>query len=343
MPRFTDLEASPETYFRSIILFGKNVASYKFALGQALLNLAAQGRSFVTLEDLAPEYVRSLLVHLQSGEKQGTFRRSRFLEACQQHLEGHLSAEALMATTVKLGFNNVIDAFHIVGGEEVPVPFFVDERRNRRGITLTDALLALPETARLQYRNLPHEVEARWRLVEMAWTLRLPPGVISVFPDEALGELVVLDQEQRRRSLGRVHDALNGYQKGRCFYCGVPISISPENLTADVDHVFPHVLMRRGILNLNLDGIWNLVLACQECNRGADGKFASVPARPFVEKLYRRNELFISSHHPLRETLLRQLGAVEAERRIFLEAVDRSSVEALVFRWKPPQEHQHLF
>jgi hypothetical protein len=68
-----------------------------------------------------------------------------------------------------LGFNNVIDAFHVVNRGEIPVRFFSDERKNGGGIRLTDELFRLRE--RLQFGNLPQEVEARWRLVETAWQL----------------------------------------------------------------------------------------------------------------------------------------------------------------------------
>ncbi len=40
-------------------------------------------------------------------------------------------------------------------------------------------------------------------------------------------------------------DALNGYQKGKCFYCSSEISVQAghEDL-CDVDHFFPHTLGR---------------------------------------------------------------------------------------------------
>ncbi|MDF5722160.1 MAG: hypothetical protein PUP91_17065 [Rhizonema sp. PD37] len=36
-----------EEYWRAIILFGKNAASYKFALAQSLLELAPTGKSII--------------------------------------------------------------------------------------------------------------------------------------------------------------------------------------------------------------------------------------------------------------------------------------------------------
>jgi len=50
-------------------------------------------------------------------------------------------------------------------------------------------------------------------------------------------------------------------------------------------------------------GVANLVLACTDCNRGVNGKFAHLPALPLLQRLHDRNEYLFTSHHPLRETL----------------------------------------
>jgi hypothetical protein len=55
----------------------------------------------------------------------------------------------------------VIDAFHVVNQGDVPVRFFIDERRQpTRGIRLTDDLRQI--RGAFQYRNLSAELEARW-------------------------------------------------------------------------------------------------------------------------------------------------------------------------------------
>jgi 5-methylcytosine-specific restriction endonuclease McrA len=108
----------------------------------------------------------------------------------------------------------------------------------------------------------------------------------------------------RRVALTSARDALNGYQKGACFYCYSPVStVSKVVGVADVDHLFPRRLQQLGIVS-KLDQVWNLVLACQSCNRGAMGKFELTPDLGYVARLERRNEYLIASHHPLRETLM---------------------------------------
>lgn len=89
--------------------------------------------------------------------------------------------------------------------------------------------------------------------------------------------------------------------------------------------------------DVNLDGVWNLVLTCPACNRGEGGKFARVPATKYLTRLHKRNEFLISSHHPLRETIIRQTGATEQERRAFLASVDQRAIDALIHRWETPE------
>jgi hypothetical protein len=117
---FVETKPSIESYWRGVILFGRNVASYKFALGKALLEFVDQGREVVTLHELAEPYARRICEHLKAVDKQGTFQRSRFLDACRAFNGGELNREALVESTVRLGFANVIDAFHVVNQANIP-------------------------------------------------------------------------------------------------------------------------------------------------------------------------------------------------------------------------------
>jgi len=109
-----------------------------------------------------------------------------------------------------LGFANVIDVFYVVHDGDIAVRFFHDDRKDKtKSIRLTDDLFKLSE--QYQYRNLPSEVEARWRLVETAWELSLPRHVLSVVykPDGEL--LVVNDRLFERKPITSCRDALNDY------------------------------------------------------------------------------------------------------------------------------------
>lgn len=89
--------------------------------------------------------------------------------------------------------------------------------------------------------------------------------------------------------------------------------------------------------SVNIDGVWNLVLSCTECNRGESGKFARVPNVDLLNKLHIRNEYLIGSHHPLKETLIMQTGSSEAERKQFLQKSFNFSEEKLIHTWHPYQ------
>ncbi len=346
MARFIEERPATESSWRAIILFGRNVASYKFALAQSLLRLAGDDTTFVRLEDLAVPYAQHIATHLKSADKQATSTSSRFLDACRQFNQGTLPLDRLVETTVLLGFNNVLDAFHVVNQGEIPTRFFVDQRAGRtKGIALTDDLLRLKETA--QYQNLPHETEARWRLVETAWALNMSPRLLEVRHDAESEAFYVQVSHDLRIPITSCRDALNGYQKGKCFYCFADIAVDPCSATlADVDHFFPLALLYadpHALPDNRLNQIWNLVLACRDCNRGPNGKFARVPQPRYVERLHRRNSFLIESRHPLRETLLGQMGQTEAARAAFLREHYREAINRLIHQWGPEREGEPAF
>lgn len=335
--RFTDEVPSIDSHWRAIVLFGQNVASYKLALAGALLEIG-DGPESVSLDDLAPPFAARVASHLREHDKQGTFQQSRFLDACRAFNRGELDADSLRALTVRLGFNNVIDAFHVVDRSEVSERFFVDERRSGGGIRLTDSMRSIATDSAAA--DLNDEVEARWRLVETAWELNLPRQLLTI-EFEPFNESFVVPR--RRTNITGARAALNGYQKGRCFYCFTPIDItSRSERTCHVDHVFAWSTGPR-VGNAPVDGAWNLVLACPSCN-GWQQKSDRPPAAKYVERLHRRNEFLIASHHPLRPTLLTQTGPTAVLRIATLQrALSEVTVGGAREPWFAPQEFPARF
>lgn len=286
------------------------------------------------LEDLAPIYAKSIAEHLKIAPKQITTSNGKFIQACLAfNSDNDLSR--LVDATVAYGFANVIDAFHIVGTNPVHHAFFIDERKSNRGIRITDEFERM--LAGRQIGNLGEEVSARWRLVETAWNLGIAANLLTVQHDNELGELFALDAAQRRRSVTSSRSALNGYQKGHCFYCHRELHLTGEHKNVDVDHFFPHRL-KQANLGCNLDGVWNLVLACPSCNRGPNGKFDRIPSLDLLERLYHRNEYLIGSHHPLRETLMQQTGSDPAMRADFFNRIYRKVQLSPQTAWRPVLE-----
>jgi hypothetical protein len=330
---FIPVSPSVEDCWRGIILYGQNSASYKFALAESLLQLNPQAGQLVKLEDLAPVFGKAIAAHISHSPKQGT-RPGKFLNSVQSY-NADLNLDALVKATVVGGFQNVIDAFHNIGTSSVLHKFFIDERNANKGIRITDEFAKLSEG--IQMANIAQEVNSRWRLVETAWNLGVAANHLVVRHDHELGEIFTFDSARRRRAVTSSRGALNGYQKGRCFYCNANLYLLGEDFNTDVDHFFPHKL-KQSRLHLNLDGVWNLVLSCQACNRGVGGKFDRIPSMKLLQRLHTRNEFLIGSHHPLRETLMNQTGDTLDKRVGFLSKTYQEVQLNPLMAWEPLNE-----
>jgi len=324
--------------WRSIVMRGNNVASYKFALAESLINLVIQGKSFITLDELAIPFSEAICRHIKKVEKQITNPNpGKFLSACKAYNSGTIKKEELIQITTKHAFNDVIDRFHIVNRTDMEKKFYIDERKTNKGLTITDEMFTLEDG--FQFQNFPKELEARWRLVETAWDLNISPKLLEVEYDDSLEYLNINrldDKIFRRTPVTSCKDALNGYQQGKCFYCLHKISVKENSeYLAEVDHFFPHFL-KKNQLQVNLDGVWNLVLACKSCNRGTNGKWSKIPARIFLYNLNERNNWLISSHHPLKETIINQTGTTTEKRRKFLNHIYEKVIKLFPYsQWYP--------
>ena len=332
MATFFENDPTLQSYWRSIILYGRNVASYKFALGKALIDLNKKQNDLIKLEDLADPFSNHLCQHLKHNEKQITSANSEFLNTLKKFNNNEIQINERNEVTKRLGFNNVIDAFHEVNGKTIPKLFFIDERKQNGGIRLTNNYYNLLELQ--ESENFFNEVESRWRLVETAWKLGVAVRLVQVEYDK-IGENFYVDTTFGRINVTSSKNALNGYQKSKCFFCYDYISIVKKSLNlCNVDHFFPDVLKGKDFSGY-VDGIWNLVLSCKDCNRGEGGKFAKLPTIKLLERLNKRNEYFCSSHHPLRETIMLQTGNTREQRRSFLQKCFNEAIKILIHTWKP--------
>jgi len=324
-------DPSLESQWRAIILFGKNSATYKFAFAKAIIELLSLRRSSLSLEELAVPFSRNIVEHLRQSDKQGNSSSSKFLNTCRGFIAGRISEDQLIQTTVKLGFVNVVDAFQNVNGDIINDPFFQKNYSDgRKEIVLTDNIFKLQET--LQFVNFEQEVDARWDLVETAWNLQINPNLLEVKHDSVRQELFI-DSFMRRIDITSVRDALNGYQKGKCFYSYQDIFVNKgaENI-CEVDHFLPHLNKKAHTAeSANINGVWNLVLADPKIN---SDKSSRVPHRRYLERLYNRNEFYIESKHPLAETIINQTGKTKEKRRIFLQAQYNLALSHSIHEWE---------
>jgi hypothetical protein len=334
---FQTKDLSLESQWRALILFGKNSATYKFAFAKALIDIIDAETTSVTLGDLAVPFAAHIVEHLRENDKQGNSQSSKYLNSCRAYIDGSIDIAQLHHETERIGFVNVIDAFQNVNGDIIPNRFY-DKNfgSGKKEIVITDSLLKLRDT--FQYSNLGLEVEARWKLVETAWSLEINKNLLEVQYDEQDSLLFVQDNFMKRLNITSVRDALNGYQKGKCFYSFNDITINGDvsKRICAVDHFLPHIHKRQHhSQGANINGVWNLVLADAEVN---NDKRARIPERRFLERLFNRNEFYIESKHPLAETIINQTGSTRQKRIHFLEKQYNLGSELGIHKWQPKFE-----
>jgi hypothetical protein len=278
---------------------------------------------------------------LKKNDKQGNSTSSKFLNGCRDYINNNVSIEHLYDLTEKHGFQYVIDAFQNVNGTVIPNKFFEKNLHlGKKEIVLTDNLLKIKEL--YQFKNLEQEVEARWNLVETAWNLTINPNLLEVKYDEDKSLFFIDSHRMNRIDVTSVRDALNGYQKGKCFYSLQDISIKSkdENL-CEVDHFLPHInKLEHAKIGANINGVWNLVLSDSTIN---SNKRTKIPEKRFLERLYNRNEFYIESKHPLAETIINQTGITKETRRKFLENQYNLALSNSIQRWNPVIELKGTF
>ena len=125
--KFEQVTLENTDYWRSIILFGKNVASYKFALAKTLLELKPESGQLLKLSDIAPLYSNNISEHLKLADRQGTSPSSKFLDDCRKYNIGKIDQNELVESTLRYGVDDVIDAINIVGSREITGRFNIED------------------------------------------------------------------------------------------------------------------------------------------------------------------------------------------------------------------------
>lgn len=343
MTEFQINDPSLESQWRALILFGKNSATYKFAFAKSLLELIDKETTSISLKELAKPFSRNITEHLKSSDKQGNSNSSTFLNVCRDYNNEIIDEAQLLKQTERLGFVNVVDAFQNVNGGQIPNLFYEkDYSRGDKRIVITDDLLRLKES--FHFQNFENETEARWKLVETAWNLKINPNLLEVKYDQDASLFFLENDFMKRVDITSVRDSLNGYQKGKCFYSFMDISIIQGSADiCHVDHFLPHVNKQVHAKNgANINGVWNLVLAHSTMNSTKE-KGAKVPNKKYLERLFNRNEFYIISKHPLAETIINQTGRTKDLRKTFLEYQYNLALKNSIITWTPSEELKGTF
>lgn len=304
---------SPQDYWRVIILYGNNVATYKMALAMCLIEFAQQDKTTVSMRELAQSFFNQYLKRLDNGKPQLTnpARKTILERVVESYKLNQVTEESAIEKVAREGFSDVVPRFHNVNGGAIPLKFY---EATSEGLFLTDDLLTLFSKPLLS--PLIPEVGSRWDLLEAAFEMKLPIDVLCT--DE---ETIYRSNGRERINITSTRPVLSGYQNGFCFYCGESL----EGELVHVDHFIPRTF-------INHDEIWNLVIAHSHCNLE---KLARLPHEDFKQKLYERNEYYISSNHPIKRQLISQMGLAPATRRRFLDSKYEEARKMLIHIWRP--------
>ncbi|MFD5522391.1 HNH endonuclease [Streptomyces sp. NPDC127066] len=301
-------DASARASWRLAVLMGANSRTYKFALGQALLEFGRGGQEAVPLAEFAAAYSLGLVRHsaqnpqAPQAEKLG---ENDFLTVAAQEsaatLETGRPTERLLAAAVRSMPTMVMQKFHNLRGDTaVPHTFYQLTGTGRhRTVRLTPDLLQLAKSE--QAVALAAELGARWNIVETSFAAGIGRSLIEegVLVD---WDRLQLTDKRRRRSVTGIVEATAGFQHGRCLICDDVLGTSDD---IAVDHVFPFSLMHRfesvgSWHGPDLDALWNLAPAHATCN---GTKSDRLPSPLELTRLAARNEAIMQSPHPLRRTL----------------------------------------
>lgn len=291
------MDFSDRDYWRAIVLYGLNNATYKMGLGRLLVRAAREEKTRLSWSQLAARFLAEYEERLSGDEampQQGQTGRMTVMERTVRKMEhGVLDWEEAVTYVAQRGLRDVVPRFQSIAGKSDPVEGQFYEFDYGNELILTDALL---ELANEHGASLSAELSARWSLLEGAFEMRQRNWELANDVRE-----VYLQSATRRRNLTHHVPFLRGYQADRCFYCA---EIIPPD-AAHVDHVLPRQV-------LGHDEVWNLVLAHDVCNMFKGDQL--VPLH-YIRKLYRRNENLVGSHHPWKNRIKESLGTTQKARK----------------------------
>ena len=164
-------EFSPYDYWKGIVLYGLNAATYKMALVKCLLEFAQTGQNQVQWEELATSFYDEyrLRISNNSAPQQATPGRLTVLERIvNEEAQGRINRTQAIEQVGSRGFNDVIPRFQTIGKDANIARGVFYEFDFGRTLNLKDNLLKLGESS---FKELNNEVEARWCLLEGSFSI----------------------------------------------------------------------------------------------------------------------------------------------------------------------------
>lgn len=293
------MDFTSEDYFKGIVLFGLNAATYKMALAQTLLKASRNQSNVIQWGELAETYFDIYLNRLADNAmpQQGNPHRLTKMERIVKEFQiGSITRFEAVQRVSETAFVDVVPRFQTIGADKRIVADYFYEIDEGNKLIIKDTLLALHIE---QVDTLEEEITARWSLLEGAFSINQTDFKLA----NDIRDIYLRDG-YTRMALTNNRPFLSGYQGNICFYCG-------EQMGTDVhvDHVLPRQV-------LNHDEIWNLVLAHGSCNLLKSDRLVG---DHFIRKLIARNENIMGSNHPWRAKIIRDLGTTPRRRAAMLQ------------------------
>lgn len=290
MDKFEDVD-----YWKGIVLYGLNQATYKIALGKTILALASQDKQVVEWDQLSKVYLDTYIERLKinyNPQQSNPSRKTKMERIIDSINKGLVDYEEAVYSVGTEAFNDVVPRFQTIGTDKNIVGEKFYHFDFGKKLYLHDATLLINETFK---QELTDELDARWSLLEGAFSLahgdfKLSNDVRDVY----------LENSYTRTNITGNIPFLQGYQGNICFYCGEKIG----DKDIHVDHVLPRQFIQH-------DEIWNLVLSHSICNMN---KNDSLIGKHYFDKLVARNENIMGSNHPWKKKIADALGHTPVKR-----------------------------
>ncbi|MEK6482019.1 HNH endonuclease domain-containing protein [Catalinimonas sp. 4WD22] len=284
-------------FWKAIILYGLNNATYKIALGKALLELSSQERTSLDWDELSEaffiQYLDRLDVQHPLPQQSNPARQTVMERIVREYQNARLTQTEAVQRVGRCGFNDVIPRFQTIGKDKALIAERFYEFDFGKRLILKDPLLSI---AKADHTTLLDELNARWSLLEGAFSIYQENWQLS----NDIRQIYLLNGYQRTDLTSNI-PFLQGYQGNVCFYCGEAI----ESHDVHVDHVLPRQVLQH-------DEVWNLVLSHSHCNVSKSDKLVG---NHYLEKLIKRNENIMGSNHPWKKKIEITLGNTPKGRR----------------------------
>ena len=282
-------------FWKAIILYGLNQATYKIALGKTLLELTNLGKTEVDWSTLSKAYLDNYIDRLNQNplpQQNNPARKTVMERIVGAYKLGQITYNEAIERVEANAFNDVIPRFQTIGNDKwiVGEKFYHFDHGKR--LFLHDSIFSIQEE---HQSELSTELEARWSLLEGAFSL--VHGDWELTND--IRDIYIRNGYERTNITNNI-PFLQGYQGNVCFYCG-------EKIIAGDIHV-DHLIPRQFILH---DEIWNLVLSHSICNLH---KNDALVGKHYLEKLLARNENIMGSNHPWKKKIADSLGFTPKKR-----------------------------